>query len=370
MPSMGDTDTVEKRDLVKKKTFPQILKYQRELRGWSQAKMSEEIGATPNRISSWERGTALPGAYFREKLCRCLNMDAQELGLLTSDVEVLDEARDETQLAPVFSSLVDVRDEEPIFPDHQSSPENLPHHLKERKRLPRISVSLALGAVLLLIAGWIMPSYGVFNGILNPNQVNPNQVNPYPPYTGRIVLQDALRDQSSGVNWQEGVNDQQASCVFKEGGYVAFQPVSGRFHGCLAQKTDYTNFTYEVRMTIQQGEFGGIIFRSEDSIDAHYYIFRVHTDGSYWLYRFVDRDIEHSTLLDTGTASTYVKGLNKTNRLSVVAQGNLLTLYVNNREVTSLQDAGYTRGQIGVLAGSINQGPAQALFQDVKVWSQ
>jgi hypothetical protein len=145
--------------------------------------------------------------------------------------------------------------------------------------------------------------------------------------------------------------------------------MSGYFHACMAQKTDYANFTYEVSMTVQQGEFSGIVFRSEDSIDAHYYIFRVHTDGSYWLYRFVDRNIEDATLLDHGSVQSFNKGLDKTNRIAVVAQESLLTLYVNRQEVTSLSDAGYTHGQIGVFAGSLNQGPSQALFQDAKVWN-
>ena len=115
--------------------------------------------------------------------------------------------------------------------------------------------------------------------------------------------------------------------------------------------------------------FGGIIFRAENSIDAHYYLFRVHTDGSYWLYRFVDRNIEHATLLDHGLMPGFNKGLNKANRLAVVAQGSSLALYINRQRVTMLQDAGYTHGQIGVLAGSMDQGPSQALFQDAKIWT-
>jgi transcriptional regulator with XRE-family HTH domain len=368
MLRVGDTDSVEKKDLARKKTFPEILKYQRELRGWSQAKMSEEIGATPNRISLWERGMALPGAYFREKLCICLNMDTQELGLLTvddkmlSDMPVDEQAEEQSQI--VLPAVPDALAERKLQ-DQPDATKNWPHRSMTRRGLSRTRLLLALVLVLLLLLVGLMASFdGVFNHVLNSGQANP-----YPPYAGQLVLHDELRDQSSGVAWQEGSNDQGASCVFKAGGYVAFQPVAGYFHACMAQKTDYTNFSYEVLMTIQQGEFGGIVFRSEDSIDGHYYIFRVHTDGSYWLYRFADRNIDHATQLDTGTAPSLHKGLNKTNRLSVVAQGSLLTLYINGQEVSSLQDAGYTHGQIGVLAGSLNQGPAQALFQDAQVWN-
>ena len=36
------------------------LKVARELRGWSQAKLAEEIGTTSRSVSRWEQGLALP----------------------------------------------------------------------------------------------------------------------------------------------------------------------------------------------------------------------------------------------------------------------------------------------------------------------
>ena len=359
---MGDSDPVEQKEFFKRKTFPEILKYQRELRGWSQAKMAEGIGATPNRVSSWERGVALPSAYFREKLCLCLNMNAEELGLLTASTskEPPHHPQEDKQRPEEETSALPTQPEAPSASEQQQ-PQKLSIISPQRFATGRwiailflVLTGMALGSL------FIMSFYGSFV---------PGQMNPYPPNAGRLILDDLLHDQSNNVNWQEGTNDQQASCVFKEGGYVAFQPHSGYFHACMAQKVDYTNFAYEVLMTIQQGEFGGIIFRAEDSIDVHYYLFRVGTDGSYWLYRFVDRAIEHATLLDHGSAQNFNRGLGKTNSLAVVTQGSSLTLYINRQEVSALQDAGYTHGQIGVLAGSLDQGPSQALFRNVKVWA-
>src|SRR5689334_14695987 len=65
--------------------FPHILRQERELRGWSQARTAQELGTTPNTISAWERGLSLPSPYFREKLCALLGKNAQELGLLPTD---------------------------------------------------------------------------------------------------------------------------------------------------------------------------------------------------------------------------------------------------------------------------------------------
>lgn len=58
------------------------LKRERELRGWSQAKVAEQVGTETITISRWERGVSHPYPYFREKLCALFGRNAQELGLL------------------------------------------------------------------------------------------------------------------------------------------------------------------------------------------------------------------------------------------------------------------------------------------------
>ncbi|HEY7419333.1 MAG TPA: helix-turn-helix transcriptional regulator, partial [Ktedonobacteraceae bacterium] len=63
-------------------TFSQRLKYERELRGWSQAKLAEELGTTPVSVSKWERGLALPSSHFRGQLYTLFATDAQKMDLL------------------------------------------------------------------------------------------------------------------------------------------------------------------------------------------------------------------------------------------------------------------------------------------------
>lgn len=53
----------------------------RELRGWSQQTVADQIGTTPVNISRWERGFTSPSPYFRHKLCTLFGKSAQELGL-------------------------------------------------------------------------------------------------------------------------------------------------------------------------------------------------------------------------------------------------------------------------------------------------
>lgn len=61
------------------------LKQERELRGWSQARVAEEIGTTALNVGRWERGTSQPYPHFREKLCKLFGKDARELGLMDDD---------------------------------------------------------------------------------------------------------------------------------------------------------------------------------------------------------------------------------------------------------------------------------------------
>jgi tetratricopeptide (TPR) repeat protein/transcriptional regulator with XRE-family HTH domain len=58
------------------------LKRERELRGWSQARVAEELGTDPVTVGRWERGQSFPYPYFREKLCRLFGKNADELGLV------------------------------------------------------------------------------------------------------------------------------------------------------------------------------------------------------------------------------------------------------------------------------------------------
>lgn len=69
------------------------LKYERELRGWSQAKVAEAIGTTPRTVHRWEHGQGVPYPYYREKLCALFGKNTRELGLLLEkDLESADGA--------------------------------------------------------------------------------------------------------------------------------------------------------------------------------------------------------------------------------------------------------------------------------------
>jgi len=68
------------------RTKPQ-LRQERELRGWSQEKVAEELGVDRVTVSRWERGISLPYPYYREKLSILFGKDVQELGILDENEE-------------------------------------------------------------------------------------------------------------------------------------------------------------------------------------------------------------------------------------------------------------------------------------------
>ncbi len=58
-----------------------LLKAERELRGWSLARIAETLGITTRTVIRWERGQATPYPYYREQLCALFGKSAFELGL-------------------------------------------------------------------------------------------------------------------------------------------------------------------------------------------------------------------------------------------------------------------------------------------------
>jgi transcriptional regulator with XRE-family HTH domain len=59
------------------------LRYERQLRGWSQADLAAKVGSEPRTVARWEGGKSLPLPYHRRALCELFNKTAEELGLLS-----------------------------------------------------------------------------------------------------------------------------------------------------------------------------------------------------------------------------------------------------------------------------------------------
>ena len=59
--------------------FHEQLRYERELRGWSQADLAEKVRCDTKTIGRWESGDRFPRPYHRQSLCEIFGKNAELL---------------------------------------------------------------------------------------------------------------------------------------------------------------------------------------------------------------------------------------------------------------------------------------------------
>src|SRR6266702_1889162 len=162
------------------------------------------------------------------------------------------------------------------------------------------------------------------------NATTPALQNPYPSFSGTLVLNDPLNNNSQGYNWDEGTG----TCQFSARGYLITETQQKRFQYCTARTTDFSNFAYQVQMVITKGDYGGIIFRANATTGQYYYP-RIGQDGSYYLLVYVDNQASHARILTSGLTPSIHMVLNQSNLVAVVAEdeGNLTLVLFSNARV-------------------------------------
>lgn len=190
-------------------------------------------------------------------------------------------------------------------------------------------------------------------------------------HKGMLALDDPLLDNSRGYNWVENSN-----CKFIDGAYYA---IAAETHGhyCYANTTNFTNFVYQVEMTVVKGDAGAIEFHINRSELTKYQLKVYPQTGSYRVIRYdspKDEDpskkpdfgaFSKSTLLATGSAPTVIRpGLKQSNLLAVTVNGSTFNFYVNQKLLTTVSDSSYKQGQIAVAA---HHG-SHVAFRNAKVW--
>jgi len=199
-----------------------------------------------------------------------------------------------------------------------------------------------------------------------------SNMNPYPPFTGSLVLNDPLSDNSRGHQWQTYSDSATGnSCQFVGGAYHVVD--APHFQGvCFATATDYSNFTYQVEMTFvsagQSFDAGGIAIRGSGN---NYYYFEIFESGRYVFTGCIGNDCNH-TLSEglTQGISSFHTGLNQSNTIAIVANGNGFDLYVNGQHVAGpVNDPGSisSHGMIGIY-GEANDATTEVVYRNAKVW--
>ncbi|HEX6481853.1 MAG TPA: serine/threonine-protein kinase, partial [Ktedonobacteraceae bacterium] len=208
---------------------------------------------------------------------------------------------------------------------------------------------------------------GITSGTTNTPSTLPQTQNPYPPHTGVLILDDPLHDNSKGYQWDTTSIAGSGSCGFNNNMYHVIEnsPLGG-ITSCNpeANVPALTNFTFQVQMTLVQGDEGGITFRGNQS---NFYLFAISGDGSYHLDLVNDNSSVSLPTTLKQASSSYIKGSGSSNLLAVVAVGNTISLYVNNTLLAKVTDSTYSSGQIG-LASSENSNATEVAYSNAKVW--
>jgi hypothetical protein len=189
--------------------------------------------------------------------------------------------------------------------------------------------------------------------------------------TGKTpTLADSLADASGTARWDEGstINTTVAStgCAFKNSTYHVSEAQQGFLQPCIAENTNFSNFVYQVQVTLDQGDQGqvGLLFQI-DSTNKAYYFFYIGSDGSYALdlYASSGRVIH----LAQSISPAITTGLGQANQLSVLAKNGVYTLYANGQYLTAVTNTRLSAGKIGL--GVVNQNtPVDAEFSAAQVW--
>lgn len=184
---------------------------------------------------------------------------------------------------------------------------------------------------------------------------------PYPPQTEKLMLIDPL---SKAYLWQNYSNAD-LKCQFTGNTYHITE-TKQFVNGCLLASPDYSDFTFEVQMTIVQGYCGGISFRGDANLRNLYY-YEVCTNGRYFLGVYQDTKLTKRLIINKTSSAIHI-GLNQTNTLAIVANGSQIDLYINKQKIDSATDTTFTQGRFYLVVD--NDGNAtEAAFSNARLWT-
>lgn len=184
---------------------------------------------------------------------------------------------------------------------------------------------------------------------------------------GSLNLDDSLQTNNTSSNWDTGTGSPtDNNCSFTGQQYHAtIQQTQHPIQPCFAQNTDFTNCTFQVSVTIVNGDQGGILFHGDGNAGS-FYFFYIGSNGSFGLDIF-NHYIYQSALRSGSSPVIYTNS--QPNLLTVVVTGYTFQLYVNKSLLATVTDnqGNFSHGSIGVAAQSVGN-PTDVAFSDAKVW--
>lgn len=236
---------------------------------------------------------------------------------------------------------------------------------KKRGRRKWLLISLIALVILTIIGSAGTLFFQTRNGAATQS----NKTSAYPGYLpghGTLAFFDPL-SQERGSRWRSySFADAGGTCQFSKGAYHISQPVKGYYAPCRANGI-FSNFAFEVQVTIIQGDCGGVMFR--DDGNSHFYIFSICEDGGSRLMKYVDNGGTDETTLWTDWSPLIHTGLGQQNTIAVIASGSTMTFYANKQQITQVQDSSYTSGILSLFAFPGLRHPTEVVYRNARLWT-
>ena len=205
---------------------------------------------------------------------------------------------------------------------------------------------------------------------------------PRPPKTlyeratsGTPEITDPLQAQDAN-NWTVA-RSALGSCMFGPDGTYDVQamhppasrksPLPFKRTVCLANAPTFSNFALQVDMKLLRGSVGGVVFRAQGL--NSYYWFSLDSQGCYEL--VFAPSLNGQQFLSPLTGNCFHQTMQTTKRLTVIAQGTQVSLYVGGHLLLQVYDMTLAAGKIGMLSIDRPNNPlkgTEAAFTNLKVW--
>ena len=241
------------------------------------------------------------------------------------------------------------------------------------RRAARPVVALAVAVLLLtLCCSWVPAS--VEAATATPTRLPPAEATPAPsaqPPRGTatpaplVLYEDDFGDPLTGWDEDSGTN---SSKGYESGHYYINVNTADWESWALGPATVYTDFTAELDAHASSGPADGhygLIFRHQDN--NNFYYFYVDGQGEYVLGKLQDGEWEEVAGI-TWTADPAIEDNPGANHLRVTCAGTQISVYANDRLLTSVEDDSFARGQIGLIAGtSSGSRPLKVIFSQITI---
>lgn len=191
---------------------------------------------------------------------------------------------------------------------------------------------------------------------------------PIPPSSGGLILQDDFSDPHSGWDRRAGGD---VSTDYADGRYlIAVQPPNLDAWGLAGLDLNDMHIEAEAVQAAGPADnaFGLLCRYSRSGDRSNFYFFEISSDGYYAVGKVVrDRRTFLNPAGDFEPLAAIRTQPGAVNRLAADCQGDGLTFSVNGQPAGRFRDSELTHGDVGLVAGTFNQGGVHIAFDNVSV---